>query len=83
MDSAAKQRHYVRIIAQRAVQVHDERRFAMHPQSARGKHGTLDAMRAAMPDHRAHGMDRLAVQFVVDRNRIDERLDFLRCRQPL
>ncbi len=76
MAAAAEQRNDVREVAQIAVQVHHQRRLAVHPERASGEKGAFDAMRAALPEHFAHRQDRLSADFVIDRNRVQVILDF-------
>src|SRR6185437_3180827 len=46
---------------------------------ARRDHRALDAMRAPLPQHLANREHGLAAGFMVDRDRVEERLDALRC----
>src|SRR6266581_745661 len=66
------------IVARVAADVHDKRRIAVNPQRTGGNESALDAMRAALSQHLSHRKDRFAADFVIGRDRVDEKLDFLR-----
>src|SRR5437870_11424031 len=70
------------MIARVAVHEHQERRLAVDPQCAGGDEGPLDAVRAPLSQHLAHRQDRLAPDFMVGRNRVEEKLDSLRRVEP-
>jgi hypothetical protein len=74
---APEERDHVRIVALVAVQVHHQRRIAVHPERAGGEHRTLDAVRAALADHLARRQHRLAAHLVVDRRGVQPCLDLL------
>jgi hypothetical protein len=55
--------------------MHHGRRLAMDPQRAGGNERTFDAMRAPVTQHTSYRVDRLAVRFVIDRDRVKESLN--------
>ena len=68
----------MRVVAQVAIHVHDERRRAMDPHRAAREESAFDAMRTAHPQHFTDRPDRFPVRFVVDRDGVDKCLDLPR-----
>src|SRR5207247_719603 len=58
------ERHYMVEVAHRA-HIEEQRRLALYPHSARGKHGALDAVRASGAQNRAHRAAGVAADFEV------------------
>ena len=63
-------------------EIHEQRRLAVHPQSARRQHGALDAMSPALAQHFAHGQAGLAADFEIGGQRVEKTLDFGRSGKP-
>ncbi len=80
--AAAKERDHMVVVVYR-LEIEEERRLTVNPERARGDQRGFDAMRASLPQDFAHRQHRVAVGLEVRRDRVEERLDFLRCVQPL
>ncbi len=77
---APEQRHHVVEILHR-LQVEQQRRLALDPQRAGGEHGALDAVRAALAQHPAHGIAGFALLLEILLEPVQEGLDLFRRAQ--
>src|ERR1700686_4508703 len=80
--AAAEKRDEMRVIALCAIEMHEHRALAVNPKRAGGDQSAFDAMCAVLSQYLTHRQHRLATVLVIDRHRIEERLDFLRRGQP-
>ena len=70
-------------VAGRTVHVHHEGWIAVKPQRAGRDERAFDAMRAALPQHFAHGENRFTAKFVIGRDGVEVRLNLLRRGKPV
>jgi hypothetical protein len=72
----------MREVGPSAVPEHDQWTLAVDPLCARGYEGGFDAMGKTPAQHLPHGEDRLAADFIIGWNRVDEELDLVRRIEP-
>ena len=78
---AAEQRDHVVVVALR-LEIHEQRRLAVHPQGAGREHGAFDAVGPALAQDFAHRQAGLAADFEIGGNGVEKPLDFRRSGKP-
>jgi len=64
------------VVVALGLEIHEQRRLAVHPQGTGREHGPFDAVRPALAQDFAHRQAGLAADFEIGGQRVEKPLDF-------